>query len=152
MCFDSNYTYKTFFAWFDMRATNISINQHNFYNVYILSGQSSDAHKSLAWSCVIIEAKAGSSAGSREQGDHYMCMIVVSHELYCILNCVVISVWSSINEVWYNTVQGVICSRKLCSSLAALHMARCYSPDAQNCKVRLTWLFTKYNFADAHLI
>ena len=33
---------------------------------YILSGPSSEAHKSLAWSCVIIEAKAGAStiAGS----------------------------------------------------------------------------------------
>ena len=35
---------------------------HSTYHV--LSGPSSEAHKSLAWSCVIIEAKSGSSTGN----------------------------------------------------------------------------------------
>ena len=34
-------------------------------SAYILSGPSSEAHKSLAWSAVIVEAKACSSTGSR---------------------------------------------------------------------------------------
>ena len=36
---------------------------HSTYHV--LSGPSSETHKSLVWSCVIIEAKAGSSTGSQ---------------------------------------------------------------------------------------
>ena len=41
------------------------INQYNFYSAYRISGPRSEAHKSLACSCVIIEAKAASSTGSR---------------------------------------------------------------------------------------
>ena len=36
---------------------------HSTYHV--LSGPSSEEHKSLAWSCIIIETKAGSSTGSQ---------------------------------------------------------------------------------------
>ena len=41
------------------------VNQWFTTTTYILSGPSLEAHKSLAWSCVVVEAKAGSSTGSR---------------------------------------------------------------------------------------
>ena len=44
---------------------NQSIKQYDFYSAYILSGTTSESHKSLAWTCVIIEAKGGPSTGIR---------------------------------------------------------------------------------------